>query len=264
MSLLGKLKSLVAPGARARDDGTPEPDVPVYVIGDIHGRADLLDQLLGRIEADRQGADTAEDRLVFVGDYIDRGDESAAVLDRVAGLSWDRPDRVVCLMGNHERMLLDMLDDPATRGGRWLRYGGLQTLASYQIGGITQSSPPERLEEVADELRRALPDGIEDWLRALPLQWSSGDLHVCHAAAKPDLAMDDQPDEVLLWGHPSFLKTAREDGQWVAFGHTIFDAPEVRQRRIAVDTGAYYSGALTAAVIAPGRAVRFLSTGPGG
>ena len=264
MSLWGKLKDLLSGADAAEDTACPRPETPVLVIGDVHGRADLLDRLLSRIDhwAAEQGI--ADPHMVFVGDYVDRGDDAARVLERVSALSMEQPERVTCLMGNHERMMLDAVDDPGERGARWLRYGGLQTLASYRIGGLTATSGAEVIEEAVTRLRAALPDGLEDWLHALPLRWQSGDVHVVHAAAAPALKMDAQPEDVLLWGHDDFLKRPRKDGLWVVHGHTIVDEPQIVRRRIAVDTGAYYSGVLTAAALMPDRPVQFLSTGPGG
>ena len=264
MSLWGKLRDLLPGTADPGDGACPMPEKPVVVVGDVHGRADLLDQLLARIDSWATEQRIDGHHTVFVGDYIDRGDDAAGVLDRVSALHEANPERVTCLMGNHERMMLDTLDDPQGRGPRWLRYGGLQTLASYRVGGLTASSAPELIEDAAGRLRDTLPEGLEGWLRGLPMAWESGDVHVVHAAADPSLGMDDQPDNVLLWGSEDFLKRPRDDGLWVVHGHTIVDEPQVVRRRIAVDTGAYYSGALTAAVILPGEPVRFLATGPGG
>lgn len=99
----------------------PQSDPPVCVIGDIHGRLDLLDALLVQI-AKQPAYDKA--RLIFVGDLIDRGPDSAGVLARVHALHTAHPDRVICLMGNHERMALDFLENPARHGRRWIAAGG--------------------------------------------------------------------------------------------------------------------------------------------
>lgn len=243
MKLLSRLfrRSSAAVPAPAPVTTRPAPDRPVWVVGDVHGCDRLLGQLLDRIATARVG--TPAD-LVLVGDYIDRGDESRAVLARLPELD------ATCLLGNHEQMMFDFLDDPLTRGNRWLRYGGLQTLASFGIGGVTETTQGEKLERAADALRTALGVDLLHWLRARPLQWTSGNLAVVHAAADPALPLDAQPAEVLLWGHPDFPRLPRADGAWVAYGHTIVpEAGEDAQGRIAVDTGAYMTRRLTAALI---------------
>ncbi len=220
------------------------PDVPFCAVGDIHGRADLLPGLLERM---RQGAPSAT-KLIFVGDYVDRGDQSREVLDRLRTLQRERPEEVICLMGNHERMLLDFLDDPAAHGPRWMRHGGLQTLASYRVGGVRETGEGAQWIAARDAFRSALGQS-EDWLRNLPLLWQSGNVAVVHAAADPALAMDAQADRALLWGHKHFDSTPRTDSVWVVHGHTIVDEPYAQSGRIAIDTGAYATGRLTAASI---------------
>lgn len=261
-SFLRRRKPVEAPAKprRAVAFEPPQPDRPVYVVGDIHGRIDLLDRLLGLIDADAATlGDGATPMLVLVGDYIDRGDESAAVLSRAFALQSERPGDVVCLLGNHEKMMLDFIDTPA-KGPRWLRNGGLQTLMSLGLGGIlADGMSEEELSALSVDLHCALPDGVEDWLRSLPLAWSSGNLWVTHAGADPSVAMPDQTQRVMLWGHRDFDVLPREDGQWVAHGHFVFDKPSAEDGRIATDTGGVYTGRLTAARIVPG-AVSFLST----
>lgn len=224
------------------------------MVGDVHGRADLLDRLLGRIAA-CCGAGQA---LVFVGDYIDRGDDSAAVLERLRTLQHDRPGEVICLIGNHEAMMLAFLEAPDAAGPLWLGNGGAHTLASF---GIRPPDPAEAgaLGRARDALRAALPAGTEAWLRALPASHRSGNLFVAHAGANPHAPAEAQAEDDLLWGHPDFLEVPRSDGLWVAHGHTICAAPSAADGRIAVDTGAYATHRLTAALISQGDC-RFLST----
>lgn len=239
------------------DVSTLAPERPVYAIGDIHGRADLIEPLLERIDADLTAQGHSDPALVFLGDCVDRGDASAAVLEQVRDLAETQSGTVTCLLGNHEKMMLDFLDDPAGRGARWLVNGGLQTLASYRIGGIGTRAPVEDLVEASDALARALPDGMQDWLRALPLWWQSGNVVCVHAAMNPERPPDEQDERAMLWGHRDFTAIPREDGLWVVHGHTIVRDPQIAAGRIATDTGAYHSGRLTAAAITPGTC-RFL------
>lgn len=125
------------------------PEHLFYAIGDVHGCMDQMLVALSRVDDDVEALDIADPTLVFLGDYVDRGKRSADVLEYLLGLSLSDPDAVVCLMGNHERMLLDFLDQPQKAGPRWLRYGGIETLESYGITGIdTDASKEELLKPV--------------------------------------------------------------------------------------------------------------------
>lgn len=222
----------------------PHPVRPICIIGDVHGCAGLLEGLLLLI-GNEPGA--TEARLIFVGDLIDRGPDSAAVMARVRQLVEYAPDRVICLMGNHERMMLDFLDAPI-EATRWLRHGAVETLASLGVQGRAEGDSPEaRLQSLADTLRKTLADGMEDWLRGLPLWWREGDLAVVHAGADPNLPIEAQTAHTLVWGHRDFMQTPRQDGIWVAHGHIVVETACAEAGRIAVDTGAWESGRLSAA-----------------
>jgi serine/threonine protein phosphatase 1 len=243
-------------GLRHGHDPTdaPRPARPIYAIGDIHGRADLLGELLERIGEDA-GTHAAGDaaQIVLLGDMVDRGPDTLAVLEQARAL---RGAGAICLLGNHERMMLDFLDDPEEAGPRWLRHGGVETLASFGVdGGIGAS------RALAVALRDAMPEGLERWLRALPLSHRSGDVICVHAALDPDRPPESQPEQVMLYGHPRFARRAREDGLWVVHGHVVTATPFVDARRVACDTGAYFTDRLTAAAILPGAPIRFLTTG---
>ena len=225
----------------------PQPDTPVCIIGDVHGRRDLLEALLEQIDTRAAGQPF---RLIFVGDLVDRGPASADVLALVFARCQATPEQTLCLMGNHERMMLDFLADPAAHGPRWLRAGGGETLSSYGLSPWSTPkgiAPQDRLPAMAEALRTALPEGMEDWLTALPLIWQEGPLVVAHAALDPARAPEAQKDHTLIWGHPDFLKRARRDAIWVAHGHTIMEEAHAQDSRIAVDTGAWRSGRLSAA-----------------
>jgi serine/threonine protein phosphatase 1 len=224
------------------------PELPLAVIGDVHGCDSRLARLLDRI-----AAEAPEHQVIAVGDVVDRGEDSAGVLRRLAG----RGD-VLCLMGNHEAMLLEFLDEPERRGPRWLWNGGLQTLASFGVGGVVTSAGPEMLRDARDRLVDAMGEELIRWIRARPLGCRSGNVAVVHAGADPAHPLEDQDEDVLLWGHPDFMARPRSDGVWVVHGHTILPEPVAESGRIGVDTGAYATGRLTAALIGPG-AVEFIS-----
>jgi serine/threonine protein phosphatase 1 len=212
-----------------------------YVIGDIHGCADLLDALLERI------ADHAADRgrrLVFLGDYIDRGPDSAAVLRTVSRLNWAEPEHVICLMGNHERMLLDALQTPQA-AEHWLYNGGEATLASFGA------------REAGD-----LPRDTLDWLEGLPTLHGDDARWYVHAGFRPGAAIPDPDDHNRLWIREPFLEGDHDFGRHVVHGHTPQrnGGPEIRRFRTNLDTAAVYGGALTAGVFsaAQGPALHFL------
>ncbi|MEJ6390494.1 metallophosphoesterase family protein [Gymnodinialimonas sp. 2307UL20-7] len=248
--------------AVAEVEDLPCPERPTYVIGDIHGRADLLEQMLELIDAHIGGTLANNPKLVFVGDYIDLGPDSAVVFDRLRELTDAFPDNVTCLMGNHERMLLDFLEDPATRGPRWLRAGAAETLRSFGVAtsDLEGNTQYNALPAAAEMLRRRLPAGLLDWVRALPLSYRSGNLWVVHAGADPGHAMEDQTARVMLWGHPEFDSAPRGDGLWIAHGHTEMAAPLALEGRIATDTGAWNTGRLTCCAIRPDGRHDFLQT----
>ena len=266
MLVLDRLRRLLGSG---RLPG-PAPDQPLYVIGDIHGRADLLQELFDLIDADQQATGIDQPLAVFLGDYVDRGPDSRRVLQSLHGMARSlagdpaAEGEMLCLMGNHERMMLDFLESPVEAGPRWLRGGGVMTLASFGIDGVPDTAPAEVLEAARDALAEALDDGAEDglvaWMRAMPLIAQSGNVAMAHAACDPAQPIDAQLPATLLWGHPDFLNRPRSDGLWVVHGHTVVSAPTARDGRIALDTGAYFSDRLTAAILVPGAEVRFLST----
>jgi Calcineurin-like phosphoesterase len=224
------------------------PDEPMWVIGDIHGRLDLLDALLARLDT--------ETRLVFVGDYLDRGPQSAQVIDRLIGLQFQ--ERAICLTGNHEAMFLGFIDAPE-RGGGWLRAGGVATLASYGVHGVSEWAGLEQRLEAHLALMQMLPLDHLAFLTSLKSAYLSGNVLASHAGADPSLPLAEQSWEDLVWGHGDFGKMRRSDGVWVAHGHTVCRAATVADGRISVDTGAWASGRLSAARIDPGK-VRFVHT----
>lgn len=222
-------------------------------VGDLHGCPDLLCKLGLMIEKQFFGCP-----IVFLGDYIDRGEDSRRVLELLMGSSPEGPQPVTCLMGNHELMLLDFLDDPFRAGRMWLKNGGLQTLASFGVAPHLRGMDDRvGLEALRDRLVDAMGKKMIDWLRERPLTWSSGNVWAVHAGADPEQPVAEQNADTLLWGHPRFNKQARDDGRWVVRGHKVVDQPTVRDMRISVDTGAYATGVLSAAVISNGD-VRFL------
>lgn len=251
MSLLKRFFSGKEPAPTFSAPLTPEGSV--FIIGDLHGCIHQMRDMQGQMAEENPQA-----HQVYVGDYVDRGDHAKDVLEALYA-ERDNP-QITCLRGNHEDMMLGFLQDPAEKGPRWLRYGGLNTLGSFGIDGIPTNSEPDVLEATAIRLREAIGPEILRWLDTLPLVWESGNLAVVHAAADPKLPMALQAENTMKWGHRDFMTTPREDGIWVAHGHTIVEEATAEAGRIAVDTGAYATGRLTAAYISYGE-LRFLQAG---
>lgn len=234
----------------------PAPEQSILAIGDLHGTYDLLFDIDGCFD-DRQRSWP----VVFLGDYVDRGERSREVLQALMAAGSAKGSSVICLMGNHEQMLLDFLDDPVGGARRWLRNGGLQTLASFGVALPRGEADAARWNiDLRDRLAETMGPDMIDWLRARPFYWRSGNVWLTHAGADPGLPLNEQSASTLLWGHRNFLKQPRNDGQWVVHGHTVVDAPYMRDGRIGIDTGAYATGRLSAAAITA-EGVTFFQTG---
>ncbi len=264
--MLNRFKSLLSGRAPARSavplvDGVRisqpalAPDRPVIAIGDVHGCVSALDALLERIDAACEEDPALRGvMLVFLGDLVDRGPDSREVLARARALTEQLPENVACLLGNHELMMLDFIDDPLGRGLRWLAFGGAETLQSFGITPVSHKAKADAVMDTADALDEALnADGVQAWLRALPDRWLSGNVACVHAAMAPDRSFEDQSRRHLCWGQSEFLTRPREDGLWVVHGHTTVAEPTCIDGRVALDTGAYRTGRLTAAVISTGQ-----------
>ncbi len=218
------------------------PDgVRIYAIGDVHGRADLLQSLLTVIDADLARSAPERAIQVFLGDYVDRGPDSRAVIDLLIERS--KSHETVCLKGNHEVFLLEVLKDPA-RLEEWRRYGGLLTLVSYGINP-TMNPTPEQQIELIEGLRQALPPEHLSFLQQLRPSFACGDFFFAHAGVKPGVALERQKEEDLLWIREEFLEFERRFGKYVVHGHTPVSVPDIRSNRINIDTGAYATGNLT-------------------
>ncbi len=214
----------------------------IYAIGDVHGRDDLLGQLHARILEYHRSRYAGETGLVLhVGDYIDRGPDSAKVIDRL--MKGVEGFDVICLLGNHEAMLLECLRPfNAFAWDMWLPNGGVETLASLAV-----SFEPGCFDSAV--LRHALGKERIAWLEALPLYHVAGPYLFVHAGITPGLPLEDQDPADLLWIRRPFLDSDADHGFVVVHGHTPGNDPVVRRNRICVDTGAVFSGRLTAAVL---------------
>jgi serine/threonine protein phosphatase 1 len=230
-----------------------------YAIGDVHGRLDLLEQLLSEIERDRSERPTPKTLLVFLGDLIDRGPHSAQVIERLRTYSSDDA-RTVFLLGNHEEVLLRILDGDTSLIPSWLQFGGRQCLQSY--GADSRRIARETDEKALEIIRGVIPEAHVAFLNSFIDSCRFGDYLFVHAGIRPGVAIDDQQQSDLRWIREPFLFDDTDHGCVVVHGHTICDEVEERPNRIGVDTGAYRTGILTALVV-EGNERRYLQTANG-
>ena len=228
----------------------PGPSGPrghrAYVIGDIHGRLDLLDQILAKIDADLKARPSRKALLVFVGDLIDRGPHSAQVIERLrtyrrAGV------RPIFLLGNHEEVLLRILGGDCSLIPSWLRFGGIQCLKSYGVDPTALRSLDEAA--ILETIRAAVPRKHVEFLESFLDTCRFGDYLFVHAGIRPGVELEQQSQTDLRWIREPFLLDDSDHGFTVVHGHTISADVEERANRIGIDTGAYRSGVLTAMAV---------------
>jgi len=218
----------------------------VYAIGDIHGRFDLLTLLLEMIEVDRAAHEGIEKAyIVFLGDYVDRGRQSAEIIDFLSSYNPETMQPVF-LRGNHEDLMLQFLDDPF-EADLWLRVGGVATLASYGVQ-IDAEAASEDPFAASNALGRALPESHRAFLEGLTLHWQAGDYLFVHAGIRPGVPLAEQKRRDLLGIRQGFTSSSLDHGFRVVHGHTGVREPEFMPNRIAIDTGAFATGVLTAAI----------------
>jgi serine/threonine protein phosphatase 1 len=217
-----------------------------YVVGDVHGRLDLLDQLLGKIHGELAARPAKKVLLVFVGDLIDRGPSSAQVLERLRTYRHERV-RTEFLLGNHEEVLLRILAGEADLITKWRWFGGTECIASYGVDPATFKKLPE--EEALEIVRAAIPREHVEFLETFDDSCRFGDYLFVHAGIRPGIEIDQQRQSDLRWIREPFLFDESDHGVVVVHGHTIRPEVEVRSNRIGIDTGAYRSGVLTALAI---------------
>ena len=227
----------------AEPSGTVPHGTRIYAVGDIHGRLDLLERILERIDADDCQRQPAHTQLVFLGDLIDRGPESAQVVERLRQLSTERPTARF-LLGNHEEVYLKALGGDLKALAFFSRIGGRETILSYGVSeaDYNRSDYPELLET----FRRHVPEEHIAFISDFEDMIVSGDYAFVHAGVRPDLPLAAQQPNALRWIRDPFLNHRGELEKIVVHGHTITDEVELRRHRIGIDTGAYASGRLTA------------------
>ncbi|MEO7634709.1 MAG: metallophosphoesterase [Sphingomicrobium sp.] len=252
MSGLSSRRSTPPSGARG---------LRAYVVGDIHGRLDLLDRLLAAIDRDLAEHPARKTLLVFVGDLIDRGPSSSQVIERLrtyrsAGV------KPVFLLGNHEEVLLRILGGDSAPIPSWLKFGGAECLASYGVEPETLAG--RRHPEILAIVRHAVPREHVEFLRSFADTCRFGDYLLVHAGIRPGVELDLQSQADLRWIRDPFLSDDSDHGFVVVHGHTITKDVDEQVNRIGIDTGAYRSGVLTALAIEGERRWFLDTSGTGG
>ena len=219
--------------------GCLPPGRRIYAIGDIHGCARQLDDLHEMIAEDLRRRPIGSALLLHIGDYVDRGADSAGVIARLLGGCPVPGARMVNLMGNHESTMLDALSGERAAGTDWLFAGGRAALESY---GIDPDGPRELWSSL-------IPESHQDFLRKLILMHREGDYAFIHAGVRPGIKLEQQARDDLLRARQPFLYSEADFGAVVVHGHTPVKAPVVRHNRIAIDTGAVFGGKLSCAVL---------------
>ena len=234
------LKSRVR--AEAQRDRLPDGR-RVYAVGDIHGRLDLLDEILARIDADDAQRGPAETSIIILGDLVDRGPESAGVVERLRLLASSDP-RLRFLAGNHEEIFLEALGGDSKALRLFCRVGGRETVLSYGVSEAEYDAM--NYEELWHALDRSVPDTHRQFLAGFEDMIEIGDYLFVHAGVRPDRPLDQQRSADLRWIREAFLDHRGRLAKRVVHGHTITSEVEFRPHRIGIDTGAYATGKLTA------------------
>ena len=236
-------KLLKARRASAPPAAAIPPGERVYAVGDIHGCADLLDDLLARIEADNAARGPARTILIFLGDLVDRGPASAAVIERLYQLAAARPDTHF-LLGNHEEVFLESLKGEPKALRMFCRIGGRETIMSYGVAAADYDRMD--FEELHAAMCDKVPEAHQTFLGRFEDMVVIGDYVFVHAGIRPGTELDMQRPSDLRWIRNPFLNHDRPMEKIVVHGHTISQDLDVQPHRIGVDTGAYDTGRLTA------------------
>ncbi len=215
-----------------------------YAIGDIHGRLDLFESLIEAVEADDRERGAAKTTVVLLGDLIDRGPDSAGVIERAR--AWGKERLVRYIAGNHEEMFLESFDDREMLR-HFVKHGGRETILSY---GIKRKRYNElSMKDLQDELHALVPTADRSFLEAFEDMVVAGDYVFVHAGINPLHSLEEQRPSDLRWIRERFLKHTEPFSHVVVHGHTIFETIERTDHRIGIDTGAFRSGRLTALVL---------------
>jgi serine/threonine protein phosphatase 1 len=217
----------------------------IYAIGDIHGRADLLNQLHGRILHDAEKYPKYHRLIIYLGDYIDRGPASKQVVDQLIHPLLSH-FTAIHLRGNHENMLLDFLKN-SQHADIWFMNGGLETLMSYNISLSLLNEL--NYEKLANALQQKMPSSHLNFFQSLKTHHIEGPYFFCHAGVNPNIPLLEQSEEDLTWIREPFLHSRKDFGKIIVHGHTVSQKPTLLPNQIGIDTGAVFTNQLTCVVL---------------
>lgn len=227
----------------------------VYAVGDVHGRLDLLDDLIRRIDNDDARREAARTTLIFLGDLVDRGPDSRGVIERARTLQ--AAGNVHCLMGNHEEVFLRSVTGDIQALRLFIRIGGRETILSY---GVSEEEYCKAdFEELAEIFAARVPSEHVAFISSFENHIEIGDYLFVHAGIRPGVPIAEQTPADLRWIRDPFLDHEGDHGRRVVHGHSIRQAAELLPNRIGIDTGAYSTDRLSAVGL-EGGAQWFLST----
>jgi len=214
----------------------------LYAIGDIHGRLDLFARLIRLIRLDGEKRAARRTRIILIGDIVDRGPDTAPLVERLRDMSARQRDLVV-LKGNHEEIMVEALRGDGAAFRHWRKFGGDATLRSW---GVPEEAFAQPEADILVAARRLVPRAVVRWLARLPIMFRSRDFLFVHAGIRPGVALDDQERADLLWIGKDFLESADTHPAVIVHGHSIVEKPAFLGNRIALYTGSYRTGRLTA------------------
>ena len=222
----------------------------VFAVGDVHGCHSQLIEMEKRISA--EAAEMGRPALiVYLGDLVDRGPDSAAVLEHFCNRQKGNIFRVA-LCGNHDDAFLKFVDDPAANK-EWLEFGGISTLESYGIDAGHILKHGGGMQALSQTMQEAIPVQHLDFLRQMPVCLSIGDFLFVHAGIAPGIEIENQSDMDMMWIREPFLQRGPELPITVIHGHTASPHPIIANGRICLDTGAYATGKLSALRLVNGK-----------
>lgn len=217
----------------------------LYVIGDVHGQIHILKHVLNRIETDLADRPKADFKLIFLGDLIDRGEDSRAVIDLTMRLA--ASENTIVLRGNHEEMALGALDNPDELIN-WRKYGGLETIASFGLDTFDLMRG-RKLATIHQDFTHKFGPERRQFLESRPYSFTCGSYFFCHAGIRPGIPLSEQTPADLVWIRDPFLTSTMRHDKLIIHGHTPVEQIEIKSNRINIDTGAYMTGRLTCLVL---------------
>ncbi len=226
------------------------PNTRIYAIGDLHGHRAELTKMMNLITEDVRGRDIKHVKVVFLGDYIDRGPDSAGLLDDLIALkNGDLPFEFIFLKGNHEHWLLEFMRDPLINSNEWLVWGGVETMQSYYVIHDPRRPIADQVKFLSKSLNEKVPASHQEFLKSLDVYYQCGDYLFVHAGIRPNFPLHEQAPEDMWMIRETFIEYEGLHPWRVVHGHTISEHPELLPNRINVDTGLYRHGVLTCAVL---------------